>query len=36
MACQSLGPDVDRLDGLIGPGRLLLVVSYLLQSQFYR
>ncbi len=33
---KSLGPEVDRLDGLIGPGGLLLVVSDLLQSQFYK
>jgi hypothetical protein len=33
-AQQSLTPAVDWLDSLIGPVGLLLVVSYLLQSQF--
>jgi hypothetical protein len=30
----KLTPAIDWLDGLIGPGGLLLVASHLLQSQF--
>jgi hypothetical protein len=33
-AQQSLTPAVDWLDGLIGPGGLLILVSHLFQSQF--
>jgi hypothetical protein len=33
-AQQRLRPAVDWLDGLIGPGELLVVVSHILQSQF--
>jgi hypothetical protein len=34
MAQQSVTPAADWLDGLIGPGGLLLVVLPLLQSEF--